>query len=61
VIADGFDVIFPDVIGPDFSLALFGEVRGEEAADRAATDDTNSQQARTPDPEFKRSEVRLQK
>src|SRR5258708_1253351 len=49
VLADGFDVIFPDVIGPDFGLAFFREVRGEEATDSAATDDANFQQARTPD------------
>jgi hypothetical protein len=42
MIADGFDVIFPDVIGPDFGLAFLAEVRGEEAANRAATDDANS-------------------
>jgi hypothetical protein len=51
-IADGFDVIFPDVVGPDFGLALLGEVRGEEAADCAATDDTDLQQARTPNSEI---------
>jgi len=38
-------VIFPDVIGPDFGLAFLGEVRGKEAADCAATDDTYFQQS----------------
>jgi hypothetical protein len=48
MIADRFDVIFPDVIGPDFGLALLGEVRGEQAANRAATDDAYFQQRLTP-------------
>ncbi len=41
-------MVFPDVVGPDFGLAFFGEVRGEEAADRAATDDTDFQQSYAP-------------
>src|ERR1700756_4329371 len=41
VLANSFDVICPDVIGPDFSLAFSSEVRGEEAADCATTDDAN--------------------
>src|ERR1039458_6751112 len=41
VLADGVDVIFPDVIGPDFSLAFMGEVRGKQAADRATTDNAD--------------------
>src|ERR1700675_445756 len=45
MIADRFDVIFPDVIGPDFGLAFPGKVRGEEAADGAATDDADFQQS----------------
>src|SRR5450631_2510978 len=48
VIANGFDVIFPDVVGPDFCLAFLGEVRGEDAADSAATDDANFQQIAVP-------------
>src|SRR5258707_11923047 len=52
VIADGFDVIFPDIVSPDLGFAFPGEVRGEETANRAATDDADFQQARTPDPEF---------
>jgi hypothetical protein len=52
-------VIFPDVIGPDFGLAFLGEVRGEEAANRAATDDANFQQSITPDSGIE--EVRLQR
>jgi hypothetical protein len=39
---DRVDVIFPDVIGPDLDFAFFGEVRGEEAADRTTTDDADS-------------------
>ena len=48
VVADGFNVIFPDVVGPDFGLAFLGEVRGEDATDCAASDDANFQQSHTP-------------
>ncbi len=46
VLADGVDVIFPDVVGPDLDFAFLGEVRGEEASDRAATDDADFHQTR---------------
>jgi hypothetical protein len=48
VSADGFNVIFPDIVRPDFGLAFLGEVSGEEATDRATTDDADFQQNYTP-------------
>ena len=48
MLANGFDVISRDVISPDFGLALLGEVRGEETANRAATDDADFQQGHAP-------------
>jgi hypothetical protein len=45
VSADGFNVIFPNIVRPDFGLAFLGEVRGEEAANCAATDNAYFQQS----------------
>ena len=49
MLANGFDVISRYIISPDFGLALLGEVRCEETANRAATDNADFQQPITPD------------
>jgi hypothetical protein len=40
--ADGFDVLFPEVVSPDLHVSGFGQVGGEQASYRAATDDADS-------------------
>ena len=41
VLIDSLNVLCPDVIGPDFRLALLGKMRGKQAAYRATTNDTD--------------------
>lgn len=45
---DDFDMIFPDVVGPDLGLTPLSEVGGKDAADSAATDDADFKQTLTP-------------
>ena len=42
--ADRFDVLFPDVIGPDLHFLFPGEMRSKKATNSSATDDADSQQ-----------------
>src|SRR5262249_36613728 len=59
VCTDRIDVIFPDIVSPDFDFALAREMRGEETADSATANDADLQQT---DLQFTdlRSEVRGQ-
>jgi hypothetical protein len=56
-LVNGVNVVFPDVVSPDFGFALLREMSREKATDRAATDDADPEQFETP----VKSEVKLKK